>query len=73
MATDWHVTYQDTRPDIQPNGRLVNVKEVHFRIDTDPASGHEDFVTVTEDRYNADNVRALIEEKVGRIKATAAL
>lgn len=73
MAVDYHVTYQDTRPDITPNGRLVQVKEVHFVIDTDPASGHEDFVTVPEDRYNADNVKALIEDKVARVKATASL
>lgn len=73
MAVDYHVTYQDTRPDITANGRLVNVKEVHFVIDTDPAMGHEDFVTVPEDRYTADNVKALIEDKVARVKATAAL
>lgn len=73
MAADYHVTYQDTRPDITTNGRLVNVKEVHFVIDTDPAQGHEDYVTIPEDRYNADNVRALIEDKVARVKATASL
>lgn len=73
MAVDYHVTYQDTRPDIQSNGRLVQVKEVHFVIDTDPAQGHEDFVTIPEDRYTADNVKALIDDKVARIKATAAL
>lgn len=73
MATDYHITYQDTRPDISPNGRLVNVKEVHYQIDTDPAAGHEDFVTIPEDRYNVDNVKALIEDKVARTKAIASL
>lgn len=73
MATDWHVDYQDSRPDIQSNGRLVRVVDVHFVIDTDPAAGHADVVSIAEDRYNADNVRALIEDKVARIKATASL
>lgn len=70
MATDWHVEYQDTRPDIQTNGRLVQMVDVHFVIDTDPGSGHHDMVTIPESRYNADNVRALIDDKVARIKDT---
>lgn len=73
MAADWHVEYQDPRKEITSQGRLVNVIDVHFVIDTDPAQGHKDMVTLEESRYNADNARALIEEKVGRIKATAAL
>lgn len=73
MAADWHVTYQDSRADITAQGRLVYVKDVHFRIDTDPAMGHEDMVTLTEDNYSADNARALIDEKVARIKAVSAL
>lgn len=73
MATDYHVTYQDTRPDITQGGRFFQVKEVHFMIDTDPAQGHEDMITIPEDRYTADNVKALIEDKVARIKATASL
>lgn len=74
MAVDYHVTYVDTRPDIQASsGRLVYVKEVHFVIDTSPAMGHEDSVTLPEDRFNADNAKALIEDKVARVKATFAL
>ena len=73
MATDYHVTYTDTRPDITNSGRLAYVKDVHFVIDTEPALGHEDTVTVSDTMYNADNVRALIDEKVSRIKAVAAI
>lgn len=73
MATDWHVDYQTTRPDINDQGRLVKVVDVHFTIDTDPAAGHGDTVSIPESRYNADNVKALIDDKVARIKATAAL
>lgn len=73
MATDWHVEYQEPRKEITANGRLSNVVDVHFIVDTEPAQGHRDMVTLTEDRYSADNARALIDEKVARIKATAAL
>lgn len=73
MAVDYHVSYVDTRPDIAQTGRLVNVKEIHFIIDTDPGAGHEDFVTIPEDRFNAANVKALIEDKVGHLKATFSL
>lgn len=73
MAADWHVTRQETRPDVTQQGRLVYVKDVHYVIDTDPAQGHEDFVTIPEDRYTADNVSALINDKVMRTKAVAAL
>lgn len=73
MAADWHVTYQDSRPDVRTNGTLKRVKDVHFRIDTDPGAGHEDMVSVDEDMYTADNVRALIEDKVATIKATFGL
>lgn len=73
MAADWHVTSQDSRPDVNTAGRLVYVKDVHFVIDTDPGAGHEDMVSIPEDRYNAENVKALIDDKVGRIKATFAL
>ena len=73
MAVDWHVTTQDSRPDVSTAGRLVYVKDVHFVIDTDPGSGHEDMVSIPEDRYTPDNVRALIEDKVARLKATFAL
>lgn len=74
MAVDYHITYVDTRPDIAANsGRLVGVKDVHFVIDTQPAQGHEDFVTLPEDRFNAENAKALIEDKVARVKATFAL
>jgi hypothetical protein len=73
VAADWHVDYQDTRPDINSSGKLVNVIDVHYVIDTDPAAGHSGVVTIAKDRYTADNVRALIDEEVARVKAVAAL
>lgn len=73
MAVDYHVLYQSSRPDIRPNGALSKVVDVTFVVDTDPASGHMDTVSIPEDRYNADNVKALIEDRVARIKAVAEL
>jgi hypothetical protein len=73
MATDWHVTYQDPHKYFGQGGHSTDVVDVHFRVDTDPGSGHEDYVTIDASRYNADTVAAMVQEKVDRIKAVAAL
>lgn len=73
MAADWHVTRQVPRTQFSSSGRPEDVIDVYFRIDTEPAEGHEDKVTVEATRYNADNAAALIEQKVQTAKAVASL
>jgi hypothetical protein len=69
MATDWHVDYQDERPDIRSNGQMTRVRDVHFTVDTEPGAGQTGTVTVEDVPGYADKARALIEAKVAEIKS----
>ena len=69
MATDWHVEYQDERPDIRTNGQMMKVRDIHFIIDTDPGANQRGTVTVEDVPGYADVARRLIDAKVAEIKS----
>lgn len=73
MANDWHVMYQTQRPEVNGQGRLIQVRDIHYRIDMGAAAGQEDTVTVPNTEYTVDNVRALIQAAVDTHQAVAAL
>jgi hypothetical protein len=73
MAADWHVMYQNQRPEVTAQGRLVQVRDIHYRIDTGPAAGQEDTVTVPDTEYTVDNVRSQIQYAVDIHQQVAAL
>lgn len=73
MATNWHVIGQETRPSIEPGGRMVQVVDIRYQVDVGPAAGHVSQVTVSQAQYNADTVRALIDEAVDKATAIADL
>lgn len=68
MAVDWHTVSQDTVPSVSTTGKLVQVKQIRFRVDTEPGEGHEDMVEVEDKPGYADKAAALIEAKVAEIK-----
>jgi hypothetical protein len=73
MAADWHVLYQDPHKYFGAGGRSSDVIDVHFRIDTPPAAGHEGYITVDSTNYAPEYVAAMIQTEVDRVKAVAAL
>lgn len=68
MATDWHTLYQETRPDVMPGGRLVRMRDIHFEIDTEPAKGTQDSVSVEDRPGYSETAVPLIDAKVAEIK-----
>jgi hypothetical protein len=73
MAADYDVLYQDTRPDVASNGRLIRMRDIHFRVKTGPAAGHEDMVTVQDQPGYSAAVPDLIQAKVDEVNAVAGL
>lgn len=69
MAVDWHTLSQDTVPTVSTTGKLVHVKQIRFRVDTEPGEGHEDMVEVEDQPGYAARAVPLIEAKVAEIKA----
>lgn len=66
-GTKWHIVPQGQRLTtvISPNGNgFTDVWEVTYQIDSGPASGTEGVVRVPASQYNAEVVKATINEQV---------
>lgn len=74
MADSWTITAQTQREQLNAAGtNFETVMEISFQVTSGPAAGTTGQIKVPANTYNADNVKALVQEQVDTLNEVAAL